>query len=60
MEKRKIIMEPDFTMRGIIFIDNLESILNEGRKIIKDSLDFCFENNILGKNQDRGLYPGQT
>ena len=51
MEKRKIIMEPDFTMRGIIFIDNLESILNEGRKIIKDSLDFCFENNILGKNR---------
>ena len=32
-------MEPDFTMKGIIFIDNLDNILDDGRKIIKDSLE---------------------
>lgn len=51
MEERKIVMEPDFTMRGIIFIDNIDGILTEGRKIIEDSLNFCFENNILEKNR---------
>jgi ribonuclease J len=49
--KRKVIIDPEFTMKGIIFIDNLETILNEGKKVIKDSLEQCFENNILGKNR---------
>jgi ribonuclease J len=51
INKRKIVMEPDFTMRGIILIDNLGNILEDGRKIIKDSLEHCFENNILEKNR---------
>jgi len=51
MVKRKVIIDPEFTMKGIIFIDNLETILNEGKKIIKDALEQCFENNILGKNR---------
>ncbi len=54
LKKRKIITEPDFTMRGIIFIDNLGDILEDGRKIIKDSLDHCFDNNILDKNRIEG------
>jgi len=51
MVKRKVIIDPEFTMKGIIFIDNLETILNEGKKVIKDALEQCFENNILGKNR---------
>jgi ribonuclease J len=51
LEKRKIIMEPDFTLRGIIFIDNLDDLLTEGRKIINDSLNYCFEKNILEKSR---------
>jgi ribonuclease J len=47
----KIVVEPDFTMRGIIFIDNLSDILQDGKKIIGDSLGYCFENNILEKNR---------
>ena len=51
LKKKKIIIEPDFSMRGIIFIDNLGNILEDGRKVIKDSLEHCFENNILEKNR---------
>ncbi len=51
LARRKVIIDPEFTMKGIIFIDNLETILNEGKKVIKDALEQCFENNILGKNR---------
>jgi ribonuclease J len=51
LQKRKVIIDPEFTMKGIIFIDNLETILKEGKKVIKDALKQCFENNILGKNR---------
>jgi len=49
--KRKIVMEPDYTMRGIIFIDNIDEILREGSKLLIDSINTCFEENMLEKNR---------
>ena len=51
ISKRKIIMEPDYTMRGIIFIDNIDEILRESSKLLTDSINTCFEENILEKNR---------
>jgi len=51
LERKKVVAGPDFTMRGIIYIDNVEDILDEGKKVIEDSLRFCFENSILEKNR---------
>jgi ribonuclease J len=48
---KKIIMEPEFSMRGMIFIENIDAILDEGKKIIIDSVQNCFENNILSKHR---------
>ncbi|MCK5566258.1 MAG: ribonuclease J, partial [Actinomycetia bacterium] len=48
---KKIIMEPEFSMRGMIFIENIDVILDEGKKIIIDSVQNCFENNILSKHR---------
>ncbi|HAJ96004.1 MAG TPA: ribonuclease J [Actinobacteria bacterium] len=49
--ERKIIMRPDYTMRGIIFIDNIDEILREGNKLLIDSINTCFEENVLEKNR---------
>ncbi|MCD4670187.1 MAG: ribonuclease J [Actinomycetia bacterium] len=49
--ERKIVMEPDYTMKGIIFIDNIDKILREGNKILIDSINTCFKENILEKNR---------
>jgi ribonuclease J len=51
LSRKKIIAEPDYTLRGIIYIDNINEILNEGKNIIIDSINKCFEKNILGKNR---------
>ena len=51
INKKKIIMEPEFSMRGMIFIENINTILNEGKKILADSIQNCFEDNILSKHR---------
>jgi len=51
LNMKKIIMEPDYKLKGIIYIDNITEILNEGRDIIIDSVNKCFEQNILIKNR---------
>jgi len=51
IKKKKIIMEPEFSMRGMIFIENINTILNEGKKILADSIQNCFEDNILSKHR---------
>ena len=51
LNNKKIIMEPEFSMRGMIFIENINSILNEGKKILTDSVRNCFEDNILSKHR---------
>lgn len=51
INKKKIILEPEFSMRGMIFIENINTILNEGKKILADSVQNCFEDNILSKHR---------
>jgi len=51
INKKKIIMEPEFSMRGMIFIENINTILNDGKKILADSVRNCFEDNILSKHR---------
>ena len=51
INKKKVIMEPEFSMRGMIFIENINAILNEGKKVITDSVQNCFEDNILSKHR---------
>ncbi len=51
IKKKKVIMEPEFSMRGMIFIENINAILNEGKKVLTDSVQNCFEDNILSKHR---------
>ena len=46
-ENKEIIFYPKFTMKGIIFIENLNEILEKISSRIKYSIVSCFENNIL-------------
>ncbi|MCJ7665475.1 MAG: ribonuclease J [Actinobacteria bacterium] len=50
INNKKIIMKPEFSMRGMIFIENIDTILDEGRIILIDSVKNCFKNNILSKH----------
>lgn len=51
IKKKKVIMEPEFSMRGMIFIENINAILNDGKKVLTDSVRNCFEDNILSKHR---------
>jgi len=51
INKKKIIMEPEFSMRGMIFIENINAILSDGKIVIADSIENCFEDNILSKHR---------
>jgi len=51
INNKKIIMEPEFSMRGMIFIENINIILNESKKILNESVQNCFEDNILSKHR---------
>lgn len=51
IKMKKVIMEPEFSMRGMIFIENINAILNDGKKVLTDSVRNCFEDNILSKHR---------
>jgi len=51
IKMKKVIMEPEFSMRGMIFIENINAILNDGKKVLTDSVQNCFEENILSKHR---------
>ncbi len=51
MNKKKIIMEPEFSIRGMIFIENINMVLDEGKKVLAGSIQNCFEDNILSKHR---------
>jgi len=46
---RRILCEPDFILKGIIYIENLSKILDDSKKIIKNSVRTCFDNNIVDR-----------
>lgn len=52
---KKIMCEPDFILKGIIYIENFKKLLNEAKKIIKDTLKNCFDSNIIDKTAIEGL-----
>ena len=52
---KRIICEPDFILKGIIYVENLKKLLNEAKKIIKDTTKNCFDSNIIGKTAIEGL-----
>ena len=35
----------------MIFIENINAILNDGKKVLTDSVQNCFEDNILSKHR---------
>ncbi|HEY4695400.1 MAG TPA: ribonuclease J, partial [Candidatus Hydromicrobium sp.] len=47
--RKKILCEPDFILKGIIYIENLKELLNEAKKIIKDSIKTCFDSNMVDR-----------
>ncbi len=47
--KKKILCEPDFTLKGIIYIKNLNEVLDESKKIIRNSIKTCFGSNMIDK-----------
>lgn len=46
---KKILCEPDFVLKGIIYIEDLKKLLGEAKKIIRDSIKTCFDNNVIGR-----------
>jgi len=48
-DKKKILREPDFTLKGIIYIENFKELLDESRKIIVDSVKKYFDNDIMSR-----------
>lgn len=50
VKNKKIIFDPEYTMKGIIFIENLNEVLGKISSRIKDSINYCFKNNILEIN----------
>ncbi len=50
IKNKRIICDPEFTLKGIIFIKNLKEILKKASRVTKDSVASCFNNNILEIN----------
>jgi len=46
---RRILCEPDFILKGTIYIENLTEILDDSKKIIKNSVKTCFDNNMVDR-----------
>lgn len=49
-EKKRIVYEPDFIFKGIIYIDKFDSILEKCKDLVVDSIDRCFKSNITASN----------
>ncbi len=47
--RKRMLCEPDFILKGIIYIENLTEILDYSKKIIKNSIQTCFNKNIANK-----------
>ena len=45
-QKGDIICEPDFILKGVIYIENFDSVLEESKRLIVDSIRKCFKSNI--------------
>ena len=48
--KKVISQEPDFVMKGVVYIKGLKEIIEKLKNIIKDTIKNCFSENIMDKN----------
>ncbi|MBN2073813.1 MAG: ribonuclease J [Actinobacteria bacterium] len=44
---KRLLYYPEFVLKGIIFIENFNNIIQEANNIIRKAVDFCFEKNML-------------
>ncbi len=47
--KKHILSEPDFTMKGVVYVKDLNEVIKKLTKIIRDSVKEAFNNNIVSK-----------
>jgi ribonuclease J len=52
---KKILCEPDFILKGVVYIENLKELLNESKKIIKNTIKNYFDSNVIDKTTIEGL-----
>jgi mRNA degradation ribonuclease J1/J2 len=48
--KKAILYEPDFIIKGVVYIKDLSEIIDKLRNIIKNTIKNCFSENIIDKN----------
>jgi ribonuclease J len=49
-KKSEIIAEPDFILKGIIYIDSFGEMINEAKQHVKDLILRCFKNNLTNSS----------
>lgn len=49
-KKLEIVAEPEFILKGIIYIDSFGEIINEAKQLAKDSILRCFKNNLTNSS----------
>lgn len=49
-KKSEIVAEPEFILKGIIYIDSFGEVINEAKQLAKDSILKCFKNNLTNSS----------
>lgn len=49
-KKSEIIGEPDFILKGIIYIESFGEMINEAKQLVKDLILKCFKNNLTNSS----------
>jgi ribonuclease J len=49
-KKLEIVAEPEFILKGIIYIDSFGEMINEARQLVKDLILKCFKNNLTNSD----------
>ena len=49
-KKSEIVAEPEFILKGIIYIDSFGEMINEAKQLVKDSILKCFKNNLTNSS----------
>ncbi len=49
-QEKKIIYEPDFILKGVIYIENFKQKINECKQVVKKEIQKCFDSGIANPN----------
>ena len=49
-KKSEIVTEPEFILKGIIYIDSFGEMINEAKQLVNDSILKCFKNNLTNSS----------